>query len=118
MANGKLVVLATFSDSVEAALVRNQLVDAGIQALVNNDTTAATLGFTNLSRIEVLVAEHDAEAALEVLRYRDLSLGQIQERTEARHPDGITTPDMIEPSRTDITTPDALEEEEDEDETE
>lgn len=65
----KLVVLATFDNSVDAHFLRNQLMEAGIRAEVANETTAsmfsATLaGPSSAFWIEVLVLHTDTEKAL------------------------------------------------------
>jgi len=68
---GKLLVLSTFENSVDAHLFKNELENKGIRASINNETTTAIFGATiggpsSAFWIEVLVMESDAERALEI----------------------------------------------------
>ena len=69
--SGKLVVLSTFDNSVDAHGLKNELESHGIQASVNNETTTATFGATMAGAssafwIEVLVMESDSDRGLEI----------------------------------------------------
>ena len=110
----KMVTVARFSDPVQAAMARNRLEEVGLRSMLNNEETAVIgwqLG-ASVGTIELLVAETDAEAAQEALFYRHLSLGEIQRRTEASHPEGVAEQDTDLLHRSDITTPEAVEEDE------
>ena len=68
---GKLLVLSTFQNSVDAHLFKNELENQGIRASINNETTTAIFGATiggpsSAFSIEVLIMESDAEQALEI----------------------------------------------------
>ena len=68
---GKLIVLSTFDNSVDAHLFKNELENNGIQASINNETTTAIFGATIAGSssafwIEVLIMESDANRALEI----------------------------------------------------
>jgi Putative prokaryotic signal transducing protein len=109
----KIVTIGRFTDPVEAALVRNRLEAAGIKAMVNGQEGSA-IGWqiSNSATIELIVFESDLEAAEEVLRYGDLSLDEIQERTAEEHPEGVVEPNAKSLHRSGITTPEDVEEEE------
>jgi len=67
----KLIVLATFDNSVRAHMLRNELENNGITAKVGNETTTAIFGATiggpsSAFWMEVLVLESDASQALAI----------------------------------------------------
>lgn len=69
--SGKLLVLATFDNSIDAHLFRNELESNGIPASVNNENTTAIFGATitgpsSAFWVEVLIMEADAERGLEI----------------------------------------------------
>ena len=69
--SGKLLVLATFDNSIDAHLFRNELESHGIPASVNNENTTALFGTTitgpsSAFWVEVLIMEADAERGLEI----------------------------------------------------
>ena len=85
----KLIVLATFDNSMRAHMLRNELADNGIEAKVGNETTTAIFGATiggpsSAFWIEVLVLESDANNAL-IIKNRWLA----QERDD----DGVEIPE-------------------------
>lgn len=68
---GKLVVLSTFENSVEAHMFRNELESHGIDAKVGNETSTAIFGATiggssSAFWIEVLIMESDSARGLEI----------------------------------------------------
>ena len=68
---GKLIVLSTFDNSVDAHFFKNELENNGIQAAVNNESTTATFGATIAGAssafwIEVVIMESDAERGLKI----------------------------------------------------
>jgi len=67
----KLVVLATFRTPIDAHVLRNRLLENGIDAKVSNESTTALFGSSMAGPssafwIEVLIRESDAEAALKI----------------------------------------------------
>jgi len=65
---GSLVVLATFGDTVEANLLKDQLAQAGIEACIPEELDPSPFGnFAPLAHVTVRVAEKDYAAAKEVL---------------------------------------------------
>ena len=68
---GRLLTLATFTESVDAHLFRNELNSHGINVAVTNENSTALFGATTAGQsaaftIEVMIMEKDAEAGLEI----------------------------------------------------
>ena len=67
----ELTVVATVSGMMTAEILKSKLEDAGIRALLRYESVSLLYGLTmpglDLSRVDVLVAEPDAEQALQVL---------------------------------------------------
>lgn len=67
----ELTVVATVSGMMTAEILKSKLEDAGIRALLRYESVSLLYGLTtpglDLSRVDVLVAESDAEQALQIL---------------------------------------------------
>jgi hypothetical protein len=66
---GRLVTIATFSESAQAHVARSALEAAGIQVALNNEETVSLFGSitTALGGIRLVVREEDEEQAVKVL---------------------------------------------------
>jgi len=66
-----LSVVATVSGMMTAEILKSKLEDAGIPALLRYESVGILYGLTspglNLSKVYILVAERDAEQALQIL---------------------------------------------------
>ena len=84
--SAELVTLATFDNSAEASIVRNQLEAAGIRTFLADDATigmAWHLGVA-VGGVKLQVAERDAERALAELESLDVApIGEDEWRTGA-----------------------------------
>jgi len=83
---GRLLTLATFVESVDAHLFRNELQNHGIRAAVTNENSTAIFGATIAGQsaaftIDVMIMETDAEAGLEV-KQRWIATRKGEEVTE------------------------------------
>jgi hypothetical protein len=67
----ELTVVATVSGMMTAEILKSKLEDAGIRALLRYESVSLLYGLTtpglDLSRVDLLVAEPDAEQALQIL---------------------------------------------------
>ncbi|HQW83482.1 MAG TPA: DUF2007 domain-containing protein [Ferruginibacter sp.] len=64
MIQDKTITLITFSDLMEATILRDKLIEAGISAFLNDENT---IGLDPISGIEVKIFEKDIEAAKQLL---------------------------------------------------
>lgn len=60
MIQDKTITLVTLSDLMEATILRDKLIEAGIPAFLNDENT---IGLDPVSGIEVKIFEKDIEAA-------------------------------------------------------
>lgn len=60
MTQDKTITLVTLSDLMEATILRDKLMEAGISAFLNDENT---IGLDPVSGIEVKIFEKDIEAA-------------------------------------------------------
>ena len=81
-----LTVVATVSGMLNAQVLKAHLEDAGIAAILDYESAGLIFGISSggLSRIQILVADRDAEEAIEILNTPPPP-GWDQEANESSH---------------------------------
>jgi len=65
--NDKLITIATFTDSIQASLAKQQLDNAGIKSLLAGENAANIYTIPAVAATELQVLESQAKKAMEIL---------------------------------------------------
>ncbi len=67
----KLVTIATFADSIEAGLAKQQLDSCGIKSVLAGQNAANLYGIPAIAKTDLQVLENQAEKASEILKLNE-----------------------------------------------
>lgn len=67
--NEKLISIRQYASNVEASMIRDRLENAGIPCMLTNETFSSIypIGHNSIGGIQILVFEHDAEKATQII---------------------------------------------------
>jgi hypothetical protein len=90
MAEGEKLIAICNARQIEAHIIKGRLESEGIPVLLSYDSSSLVLGFTvdGLGVVKIMVPEHLAEQAKEILRvkYNELEIGE-NNQSEAGEPE-------------------------------